>query len=759
MKDNLHKFCLGLIASLAAVTLAMNVSAEEREVNMKHNIDWSSFMQKQDPVWAKMPRKWLEAPYLGNGMMGTMVRQTGAQTVRWDVGRGDVQDHRPIYEGDLKNPTMFTCCRLPIGFFELKTAGKITGSTLRLDLWNAEATGEIQTDKGTIQWRSIVHADRMLILTEINPSEGESGCRWEWNTLPAVSPRFTRGNKWEGYEFNPPPSETREDNVNLCVQPLRAGGQTATAWTIDKGKGKRLLTVSVAHSYPGDTARDDAVQTVKEVAHASFDALAESHRAWWHDFYPQSFISIPDAEWEAFYWLQMYKLASATRADGMLIDNQGPWLQPTPWPGVWWNLNVELTYWPTYTSNRLGLGSSLGRHLYANVENLVNTVPKPYRHDSAAVCGATGQGCAGSVAAPNGENAPMMGLLLWGLHNCWLHYRHSMDDEILRDHLFPLLKRAVNYHYHFMTEDENGVLHIPKTFSPEYKHGKGPDSNFVLALLRWGCKTLIRSCERLDIDDPLLPKWRDTLENLADYPTNENGFMIARGVPFAHRHRHYSHLLMIYPLYLVNADQEGAEELAMESIKHWQSFGARHGYALTGASSMAAAFGRGNEALEYLDGLKRYLSPTTMYSEAGGAPVIETPLSGAQCIHDMLIQSWGGTIRVFPAVPDAWDNIIFHNLRTEGAFLVSARRDAGRTAWVRIKSLAGEPCHIRAGLGGEVRIAGSRNPKLKELQPGLFALALEEGEEALLWSDGPVPEPVVTPVKANVGDRNPFGVK
>ena len=32
-------------------------------------------------------------------------------------------------------------------------------------------------------------------------------------------------------------------------------------------------------------------------------------------------------------------------------------------------------------------------------------------------------------------------------------------------------------------------------------------------------------------------------------------------------------------------------------------------------------------------------------------PVIETPLSGAQCIHDMLLQSWGGKIRVFPAVP------------------------------------------------------------------------------------------------------------
>ena len=73
-----------------------------------------------------------------------------------------------------------------------------------------------------------------------------------------------------------------------------------------------------------------------------------------------------------------------------------------------------------------------------------------------------------------------------------------------------------------------------------------------------------------------------------------------------------------------------------------------------------------------------------MYKEAG--PVIETPLSGAQCIHDMLIQSWGGTIRVFPAVSDVWGNVVFDDLRAEGAFLVSAKRENGKTKFVRIKA-------------------------------------------------------------------------
>jgi len=62
------------------------------------------------------------------------------------------------------------------------------------------------------------------------------------------------------------------------------------------------------------------------------------------------------------------------------------------------------------------------------------------------------------VEAPDGRDAPQIGLLLWACHNCWLHYRRTMDDETLRTHLFPLLKRAVNYHLHFLTRDEDGTL-------------------------------------------------------------------------------------------------------------------------------------------------------------------------------------------------------------------------------------------------------------------------------------------------------------
>ena len=82
-------------------------------------INWPEFLARHDLVWERAPSNWFEAPFLGNGTLGTMVYQTGPQTVRLEVGRGDVYDHRKA-DGAWHNR-----CRLPIGHFTIETIGKI----------------------------------------------------------------------------------------------------------------------------------------------------------------------------------------------------------------------------------------------------------------------------------------------------------------------------------------------------------------------------------------------------------------------------------------------------------------------------------------------------------------------------------------------------------------------------------------------------------------------------------------------------------
>ena len=131
----------------------------------------------------------------------------------------------------------------------------------------------------------------------------------------------------------------------------------------------------------------------------------------------------------------------------------------------------------------------------------------------------------------------------------------------------------------------------------------------------------------------------------------------------------------------------------------------------------------------------------------------------ARSLEDMLIQSWGDYIRVFPAVPDEWKELVFNDLRTEGAFLVSASRKGGTTQWVRIKSLAGEPCKIRPSMEGDIRIVRDGQTVRKRItKDEVVKIELETGEEAIIYAETNVPNLTISPVPIN-DEANSWGVK
>ena len=121
------------------------------------------------------------------------------------------------------------------------------------------------------------------------------------------------------------------------------------------------------------------------------------------------------------------------------------------------------------------------------------------------------------------------------------------------------------------------------------------------------------------------------------------------------------------------------------------------------------------------------------------------------------MQSWGDKIRVFPGVPDAWRDVTFHKLRAEGAFLVSAVRRDGQTRWVRIESLAGQPCRIQTDLAGPVKVASDRELAITTLPGGVLKLDLRQGEAAVLYSGNTQPPLDVEPVARQTGIANWFG--
>ena len=436
-----------------------------------------------------------------------------------------------------------------------------------------------------------------------------------------------------------------------------------------------------------------------------FESFYGEHIKWWNDFFSKSFLSLSDGKLENFYNIQLYKIASATREDRMLVDCMGPWLgSVTPWPLTWWNLNVQLTYWPICQANHPELMMSLVNHLDKYRDNLKNNVPEEYRENAMVLSRVSDNELkCKSGAVPHKENGIKnevieIGNLTWALHNCYVYYKTTLDENALLKVIYPILKENINYFLNFLYEREDGNLHLMVTSSPEYETN-GEDCTYNLSLLKWGLNTLIEINDNFNTNDEKREKWADTLVKLTDLPVDENeGWLIAKDVHYDHSHRHFSHMLEAYPLCTCND-----KELIIKTIKQWHKYTeGLQGYTFTGTALMYEQLGMGNEALSSFEKLfGEFLRPNTMYKENG--PVIETPLSGAQVISEMLMQSHEGIIRIFPC----WDKksaASFENLRADGAFLVSAENKNEKVISLKITSLRGRKCTVECdGIKGVIR--------------------------------------------------------
>lgn len=733
-KDTIGKAHTMMRRMLLLVLIALSHRATAQ---VQNKIDYPAFLAKQDLVFDSLSAKWEEGAFLGNGLLGVMIYREDANAIRFDLGRTDVVDHQ---EGI--NPSIGRA-RMPIGRFVLRTTGNIIKISLRLSLWNAELKGDILTDKGTIQFHGLVAATKdILIFTTRTPGIDEKIYHWDWKPEQAQSPFITIGrDSASKYKPNPPYNITEENGIHYNHQSLLAGGSYTVAWKeINAGNGQIFLA-TIANSFPADHSKRSAGQLISSFTGIS--TLMFEHRAYWHAFYKKSFIAITDNRLQSFWWIQQYKIASATRVGAYPIDLMGPWYRISPWPKYWWNLNIQLTYYPFFSSNHIELVRPLLKMINDHVAELMKNSPEPYQFNSAALGRSGPYDMVSGIKVLKGNDSTgqspaslELGNLTWLLHVYWQAYEYTMDKEVMKT-IYPILTKAINYYLHIIEKEKDGKYHLPFTYSPEYPKGITRDANYDLSLLRWGCRTLLYINDQLKFKDALASRWQEVLNDLVPFPQDELGLKIGRDASFTTSHRHYSHLLMIYPIYELNWDQASNRELIRRSLQQWESHNdAWRGYSYTGSGSIYTMMGEGNKTQQLLNEMidkgRFSIKPNTMYLEAG--PVIETPLSAVTTINEMLLQSWGNTIRVFPAIPGEWKDVSFHDLLAKGSFLVSAVRKNGITQFIRIKSLAGQPCVIKTGWNTALKTSGNRPFRITTSDHDLISIDLKKGEEVILYT-------------------------
>jgi alpha-L-fucosidase 2 len=768
-------------------------------------IDWPRYMSKHDIVCTRMPQDYYEGMYVGNGLLGTVMFRDNKKNddIRFEIGRTDVYEHRPV---DFCNTThTWPAVRLPIGQLILSPKGKITATHLRIDLWNAELRGTISTSVGSMDILCYVPVQENVIVLNVKGYGGEKDVTVTFRPQQGNCTRAVlRPSANQVYIPNPPFRQSiSADGIHTVVQPLLAGSDSkahwndlewmktqsaqvplmgddyATAWKDVVKNGMHHICLTVANRWaekkkPGYGSADEAQNTIRNFIVRSEEQIIKAHRQWWHAYYPKSFVTVPDAKLESYYWIQLYRLASAGQPGKPVIDLMGPWYKPTVWPALWANLNVQLTYCLWGETNHLDMEDPFYQLLDRHLDEMKNNVPADFRQDCSAVRNPLGfDDLSGDVfLTKDTASTKEMSLIVlpWWVQMYYTHYRLTMNESRLRNIIYPLMKRTFAVYQDILYKGKDGKYHLPLTFSDEY--GADHDANMNLALARWGFETLIACAERLHTDSNLIAVWQNLLDNMVSYPTDATGYRIGRDLSFDRVHRHFSHLFNIYPLHEIDIDRNPElKPLMRQSISHYADrvspqAGEDCMFKYVGSASLWATIGEGGKALKSLQRsieIKKNGFPTAtpngFYSETGW-PTFESPVAACRAMLDMMLQSHNGIIRVFPAIPSTWKDASFADFRAEGGFSVSAIRQGGNTKLVKIISLSGEPCVLKIGEWKDFAYQAS-SKGVKVTRKGIYInLKMKKGDAVTLYAKGTNPMNCrISPLSHSAKEENFWGVK
>ena len=241
--------------------------------------------------------------------------------------------------------------------------------------------------------------------------------------------------------------------------------------------------------------------------------------------------------------------------------------------------------------------------------------------------------------------------------------------------------------------------------------------------------------------------------------------------PVKESHRHFSHTKGIWPFNLLTVDGNDRDrQIISSTLKRFDQFGSDcwFGFSWPWMSSIRSRVGDAEAAYRHLDlFLKGFTTRNGFHmnfdingalgpAKKSGYFTIEANMMANQAVHDMLIQSWApsigqgeaGIIRLFPATPWEWHEASFADLRAEGAFRVSARREKNATVWFKITADADGLLRLRDNFGGRApRWVGPDMAKAGRD----FERQMRQGEviEATLETPGdlpPKPENLYAPV-------------
>jgi alpha-L-fucosidase 2 len=683
---------------------------------------------------------WDEALPLGNGTLGALVWGDGSP-LRISLDRSDLWDlravpefHSPeysfeqmrrwheqgktaellrVYEAPYNRPAP---TKIPAGRIEITLGRSPEFRDTGLNLLDAIAEMNLSGVKVNV----FVHAtDPVGMVRVVSPGAPE---------LKLVAPEFA-GKVQEaaaggigagdlrqlGY---PAPEETSGDGWRAYMQTGAEAFRFAVFVGWRRKQQEWQAAWSVASSFEGDDPLAIARERVERALSKGFEAMYATHKQWWRTYWSQSSVRLPNAIIERQWFLEQYKFGSASLRGAPPISLQAVWTADDgklpPWKGDYHHdLNTQLSYWPCYSGNHLEEGLAYLDWLWKTRDAAFEWTRTFYRLPGMNVpmtADLKGRQIGGWRQYTHSASTSA-----WLAQHFYLHWKYSADREFLRQRAYPYLHDTCEFIDAFTAQrGPDGKRTHPLSASPEINDNRpeawfSTETNYDLALERWALGAAAELAVEAGAPEDAA-RWRKVLSELPAFSLGKDGqLLVAKGYPLPQSHRHFSHLMAIHPLGLIDPSDGGeARRIIAASLAELDRLGsdAWCGYSFSWLANLAARARDGEKAANALEIFSTAFTLRNSfhcngdqsgkgYSKFTYRPfTLEGNFAAAAGVQEMLLQSHRGVIVLFPAVPASWTDVAFTTLRAQGAFLVSAQRIGGAVSRVEIVAEQGGRCRL-----------------------------------------------------------------
>jgi hypothetical protein len=469
------------------------------------------------------------------------------------------------------------------------------------------------------------------------------------------------------------------------------------------------LLVSVVSSFDQENHLLGAKKMIEGMDDDRLLRLASDHRKAWDDFWSKSRIQLSDKFVENVWYFSIYQMGASysPKYSGGL---GGPYyaVEPPPWQNDLHEVNESFRFYSVHAANHPELGNGFVETYWRMIPQVREFTKQFYGFEVLRfphACGYSGKEREALPVAFKYLYMQCASALIADI--AWRQYEFTRDRDDLKKRIYPIVKGAADFYANYMTRGDDGKYHIYPSFSPEQWPSLWcRDATIDLAMARYTLRSAIRGAEILGVDAEARTVWKDRLENIAPYPTDDVGIQEMAGDQRNYLYGHDSILYCIHPSAEYRAEDKVYQDLFAQTQKRLGLYDGAS-FSKANLALSAAWLGQPGKTWDCLYDfvLSMYMKPNGFFSlhrmsykkgltsrdnltskSTVSGPIFQDIGAGAVgTINEMLLQSQTGSLEVFPALPKEID-AAFEKLRARGAFLVSSSQKDGIVQFVTIEA-------------------------------------------------------------------------